>query len=165
MKQQIGILLLVLATLVSRAQVSNVVVTASPGATIPDANPAGVVSTITVSGVNTTWAISDLTVSLNISGGFNGDLYAYLLSPNNTMVVLLNRVGVNSSDAFGYGNAGFAITLAAAGYNIHEYQSHSPSYSGGQLTGTWAPDQRTIDPQSDPSAFDASPTGNNLTAY
>ena len=165
MKKQIGILVAVLATFVSRAEVSNLTTNASPNVTIPDANPVGVFSTITVSGMNTGWGISDLTVSLNISGGFNGDLYAYLLSPNNTMVVLLNRVGVSSSDAFGYGDAGFNITLAAAGYNVHDYQNYSPSYSGGQLINTWAPDQRIIDPQSDPADFDALPTGNNLSAY
>jgi subtilisin-like proprotein convertase family protein len=166
MKKQIGILLLVLTTLMGRAQVSNLTVNVTNNYTIPDANPAGVTSSLTVSGMAPGWATTNLTVSLNISGGFNGDLYVSLLSPNGTMVVLLNRVGMSSANAFGYSDAGFNITLAAAGYNnVHNYQSYSPTFSSGQLTGTWAPDQRAISPDSDPSLFDAAPTGNNFNAY
>jgi hypothetical protein len=74
----------------------------------------------------------------------------------------LNRTGVTgtgSGDAFGYGNTGFNITLSSTSsgaQDVHFYQNYSPSYNGsGQLTGTWQPDGRNIDPQSAPSAFDA----------
>jgi subtilisin-like proprotein convertase family protein len=138
-------------------------VSASVNRVIPDANVTGISSSLNVSGMYAD--ISDLSVSLNITGGFNGDLYAYLLSPDNSMVVLLNRVGLGTSNPFGYSDAGFNISLSAAGYNVHDYQNYGPSFSGGQLTGSWAPDRRTIDPQSAASAFDAAPTGNNFNAY
>ena len=38
--------------------------------------------------------ITKLTVSLNISGGYNGDLYAYLAGPNGGFAVHLNRAGI-----------------------------------------------------------------------
>ena len=68
---------------------------------IPDGSPSGVTSGITVSGAG--GALSDVTVTLNVAGGNNGDYYAYL-SYNGTLVTLLNRVGVgtiNGGTAFG----------------------------------------------------------------
>ena len=100
-------------------------------------------------------AISDVTVSLDLAGGFNGNLYAYLTGPNGGFAVLLNRVGVsNSASAFGYSDAGFNITLSdtAANGDIHYYQN-TLNPGGAQLTGTWMPDGRNIDPMSSPSAF------------
>jgi subtilisin-like proprotein convertase family protein len=164
MKKQIGILMVLLAALVVRADVTNLTVTASPNTLIPDGNPVGLTSTVMVSGM--VGPLTNLTVNLDITGGFNGNLYAYLLSPSGSMVVLLNRVGESSTNVFGYGNAGFNITLSAtAASNIHFYQSGSYSLSGGQLTGNWQPDQRTISPGSVQTAFDAAGTGNNLDSY
>ena len=161
MKKTLGILLLLLAALASRASSTNATFTATPGLAVPDANPVGLISTLTVGGM--TGNTINLTVNLDLTGGFNGDLYAYLVSPTGTMVVLLNRVGIGSGHPFGYGNAGFNITLdSASGNNIHNYQSGSYTLTGGQLTGTWAPDSRTILPNSAPSAFDLAPTGNTL---
>lgn len=162
-KIYLGICLLLLVSLTGRAQVTNATFTTSPNQAIPDGNPVGYVSTLNVSGMF--GVVSSITVALNITGGFNGDLYAYLLSPQATMVVLLNRVGMSSSDAFGYSDAGFNISLTAAGANIHNYQSGSYTLSSGQLTGTWGADRRTINPQSAASAFDAAPTGNNFGVY
>jgi hypothetical protein len=123
---------------------------------IPDGSPVGSSGTAAASGFLPT--ISDISVKLNISGGYNGDLYAYL-SYGGVLIPLLNRVGVTGTgggDAFGYGDTGFNVTLSSAGANdVHFYGNHSPSFSGGQLTGTWQPDGRAIDPQSSPSAFDS----------
>ena len=113
-------------------------------------------------------SITALTVTLNVSGGYNGDLYAYL-SHGSGFAVLLNRVGVgvstSGSSANGYANTGFAVTFdASASANVHFYQNHSPSFNGsGQLTGTWQPDGRGIDPGSTASAFDASGSANFST--
>ena len=125
----------------------------SPNAAIPDGSAVGWSGTATASGYLT--SISSVSVNLNISGGFNGDLYAYL-SYGGVLVPLLNRVGVTSGDAFGYGDTGFNMTLSSAAANdVHFYGSHSPSFNGsGQLTGTWQPDGRAIDPQSSPNTFD-----------
>ena len=163
MKQQIGICILALFACASRAQLTNLTVNASVNTAIPDGNVTGISSSLNVSGMYAD--ISDVSLSLNITGGFNGDLYAYLLSPDNSMVVLLNRVGLGSSNPFGYSDAGFNISLSSAGYNIHDYRNYNPSFTSGQLTGSWMPDQRTIDPQSAAAAFDAAPTGKNFDTY
>lgn len=117
-----------------------------PNIAIPDANYSGVASSLYVNGEGST--ISDVSVSLNVSGGWNGDLYAYLVAPDGTLAVLLNRVGRDTSNTVGYGNAGFNLTLSAAGNDIHNYQAFSPVYSGGMLTGSWAADGRSADPAS-----------------
>jgi subtilisin-like proprotein convertase family protein len=101
---------------------------------------------VNVTGMGT--RLADISVILNVSGGYNGDLHAYLRAPDGSMSVLLNRVGRTSGNSFGYENTGFNVTLSDhAAYDIHGYQTHSPSYNGsGQLTGMWQPDARNHDP-------------------
>jgi len=124
-------------------------------APIIDGNPVGQTSVTNLSGLS--GSISNVEVTLDITGGFNGDLYAYLVSPSGQMLVLLNRVGVGTGNAIGYSDAGFNIILSDSGaHNIHNYQNYG--IPTGQLTGTWAADGRAILPNSAPSAFDASPT-------
>jgi len=167
MKKQFGILMLILVALTSRADLTNATFSVTNNAPIPDANPVGVASPLTVSGMS--GSTTNLTVNLNITGGFTGDLYAYLVSPQGSLVVLLNRVGMSSTNYFGYSDAGFNITLdSSSANNIHNYQSaggYPGDLSGGQLTGIWAPDSRTIDPLSAPSLFNLTPTGNTLAGY
>ena len=129
---------------------------------IPDGNPVGVTEQFTVGGVGGT--VTNVQVQLDITGGFNGDLYAYLLDPAGQMVVLLNRSGVDGSNPFGYSDAGFNITLDSSSANIHGYGSGYSTNGLGQVTGTWAEDGRNIDPQSAGSVFaSTSPTaGLNL---
>lgn len=115
----------------------------SVNAPIPDNSIIGVTDSHTISGLGS--EITDISVTLNISGGYNGDLYGYLRLNDSPMVVLVNRVGVTSTDSDGYGNTGFLVTLSASlsAQDIHNYQSYSPSYNGsGQLTGTWQADGR-----------------------
>ena len=38
--------------------------------------------------------------------------------------------------------------INADGNDIHDYASFSPAFDGDQLTGTWAPDGRNVDPES-----------------
>jgi hypothetical protein len=126
------------------------------GGVIPDGNPTGWTDTRSLSGEVAGSTIQNLTVSLNVSGGWNGDLYAYLsYTPSSGSgsgyAVLLNRVGrvSSTSNPFGYGDTGFSITLDdSSGYNdIHAYQNYSPSFNGsGQLTSTWQTDGRNTDP-------------------
>jgi subtilisin-like proprotein convertase family protein len=120
---------------------------------IPDANANGLASFGSIAMPYNT--IASLTVSLDITGGANGDLYAYLTGPNGGFAILLNRTGVsNNASAFGYSDAGFNVTLsdAAANGDVHFYQNVSTP-NGGQLTGTWAPDGRNIDPMGSPATF------------
>ena len=119
---------------------------------IPDGNPNGLFTTISVSGAAAT--LTHVNVTLNISGGYNGDLYGYL-SYNGTLVTLLNRVGTGGGDTFGFSASGFNnITLndASGNGNIHDIAnpvantSYTPdigggnnlaSFNGGNPNGTW----------------------------
>jgi subtilisin-like proprotein convertase family protein len=158
----IAIVILLLTTKLSvMAQLS---FTNAPNLAIPDGNPLGLTTQITVSGL--TGGIANVQVALDITGGFNGDLYAYLVGPQGQLAVLLNRSGVTGLNAYGYANPGFNITLdGAATNNIHNYQDLSPVYSGGQLTGTWAADGRNINPLSAGSVFDSAGTLANLGVF
>ena len=80
--------------------------------TIPDGNPVGVSFNGTYDQAPLGATVSGLTVSLDISGGYNGNLYAYLVAPNGTMVLLLNQPGVSLGNPFGYAGSGFNITLS-----------------------------------------------------
>jgi subtilisin-like proprotein convertase family protein len=134
------------------------------GGVIPDNNPSGYADTMTVGSL--AGNIQNVTVSLDITGGYNGDLYAYVAGPNGGFAVLLNRVGVNASSTYGYSDAGFNITLDDSGINpdIHFYQNDGPSYTGGQLTGTWGSDGENISPLSSPGSFTGSGSA-NLTTF
>jgi subtilisin-like proprotein convertase family protein len=89
--------------------------------------------------------ITDLQVTLNISGGFNGDYYAYLVHDNG-FAVLLNRPGRTSGNSVGYADSGMNITLSgSAATDIHYYQTAS-NPNGGLLTGLFAEDGRNVDP-------------------
>ncbi len=126
--------------------------------TINDGDPTGHTLTATASGYLPT--IVDIRVTLNIEGvdggGWNGDLYAYL-SYNSTLVPLLNRVGVQTGDAFGYGTAGMNVTLAGDPGDYSDIHWTEFPTSGG----TYAPDGRQISPAMPPSVpgdFDANGT-------
>lgn len=138
------------------------------GGAIPDGSLNGWSDTRTVAGAAGSWNVTDIRVTLELSGGYNGDLYAYL-SFGGESAVLLNRVGVGESngDVFGYADAGFSITLSAAGANnVHFYQDFSPGFDGsGRLTGTWRPDGRAIDPLSPPALFDSASTSQDFSRF
>ena len=166
MKTGLSIILLAASGLWLPAQVTNsYTYSLTPHVGIPNGSPVGIAEQFTASGV--AGAIADIQVTLDITGGFNGDLYAYLAGPQGQFAVLLNRVGVTAGNPFGYSDAGFSITLATSGTqgNVHNYQSLIPAMMGGQLTGTWAADGRNLDPLSAGSAFDAAGTGANLSVF
>jgi subtilisin-like proprotein convertase family protein len=99
------------------------------GIAIPDGNPAGITRSLTFNNAPTD-LISRVDVSLNISGGFNGDLYGYLVlqSADNstTTAILLNRVGRTGAADYGFSTATMSVTLSGdttQGYsNIHGIQ-------------------------------------------
>jgi len=135
----------------------------SPNTGIPDGSPVGLLEQFSATGL--AGSITNVTVHLDITGGFNGDLYAYLVNPQGQLTVLLNRVGVTAGNQFGYSDSGMNITLdGLAANNIHSYASGGPgSYS---LSGTtWAADGRNINPQSVGTVFDSAATGANLSLY
>ena len=141
---------------VAQAQLNTNVSFTSVNTLIPDGQPTGMASQDTISGMPGT--ITDVTVTLDILGGFNGNFYAYLAGPAGGFAVLLNRTGVTGDNTFGNSDPGFDVTFTDDGSpnNIHNYQADSPTFNGsGQLIGTWAPDGRNIDPESTSGEFDA----------
>ena len=91
-------------------------------------------------------------MTLDLSGGYNGDLYAYL-SYDGSQVVLLNRVGVGTGTdltySFGYAGAGFnnlVLQDGASNPDIH-------NYGGGLGTGIYSPDGRDVSPLASPAAL------------
>ena len=116
---------------------------------IPDGTPVGLVSSLNVDSVIE--RVTNITVSLVVTGGFNGDLHAYLVHGSGH-AILLNRVGKTLANPSGYSDAGFNVTLAdgAANGDIHTYRvalSGNPNTPLAEsLTGAWAPDGRDTDP-------------------
>src|ERR1051326_3044652 len=85
----------------------------------------------------------------------NGDLYVYVTHGDNT-AVLINRTGRRADNGLGYPDNGFDVTFSDSAVNgdIHQYRL---TLFGNQttpvdqnfvnpLTGTWAPDGRTVSP-------------------
>jgi hypothetical protein len=131
-------------------------------AAIPDGNPNGMWSSIQASGLQS--VIRDVNVYLNVAGGFNGDLYAYL-SYGNGAVVLLNRIGNTSGDPFGSATAGLGTGANdfgfddAAATDIHTYALGA---AGDPVLGLFQPDRRAINPQ---WVLDTSLRGSGLSAF
>jgi subtilisin-like proprotein convertase family protein len=69
----------------------------SPGAAIPDGNLSGITFGQTLSDYASQATVSIVTVALNIAGGYDGNLYSYLVAPNGTMVVLLTPTANSGS--------------------------------------------------------------------
>jgi hypothetical protein len=121
------------------------------GGVIPDGSPAGTTWQITSTDVG---AISSVSVVLNVSGGFNGDLYAYLAyndSHSTRTAILLNHIGGGSSAASGSGLGsvhtmegypdllihGIRLMDGGQGGNVH---SVTPGEGTHLTPGDYAPD-------------------------
>ncbi len=145
---------LVLAGVTSRADLVTTNFTSgfANSGIIPDGNLAGWSDTRVIGGLSGT--IADVNVSINLSGGYNGDLYAYLVHSS----------GKDGGNLFGYGNAGMLVTFddTGAGGDIHYY--------GGLTTpsGVYEPDARNISPLSSGSVlagFDRAGSGAWLSSF
>jgi MYXO-CTERM domain-containing protein len=118
------------------------------GGVIPDGELTGWQDTRALSDVPAGLTIGDLDVTLDIAGGYNGDLYGWL-QHDTGFVVLLNRAGKTAGNAAGYGDPGFSLVFddAPANADLHLYQTFGPTYNGaGQVLGTWRSDARTVHP-------------------
>ena len=132
---------------------------------IPDGSPLGLANSVTIT--TPIERLTKLTVTLNISGGFNGDLHAYLVHDSGH-AILLNRPGKTLAQPFGYGDAGFNVTFddAATNGDIHNYRftlSDNPDTPlPGALTNAWVPDGRDTDPA---LVLDTDPRPATLSAF
>ena len=140
----------------------------TPGVTVPDNNPVGVADTRNVI-FDPAAVITGLEVRLNLTGGWNGDMYASLVHDSG-FTVLLNRPGNTLLNPGGSSSSGMNITFSdAATTDIHTGIPNS-----GTVTGTWQPDGRTADPllvtNSSPrtaflSSFNEAPVQGNWTLF
>ena len=128
---------------------ATMMVDSTPNLIIPDNSTVGVADFLEVTTPIT--SITSVEVAIDISGGFNGDYYAYL-QHSSGFAVLLNRPGrstlsVTEALGLGYPDSGIAIgfTSTAPAGDVHTYRNVT-NPNGGQLTGFFQPDGRDIDP-------------------
>jgi subtilisin-like proprotein convertase family protein len=118
------------------------------GTTIPDGSAAGW-SDVRSLPIPADHVVTDVNVSISLTGGWNGDLYAYLTHPNaGSVAVLLNRPGRTAGNALGYSDSILTITLddTAANGDIHTYQSASGYATLIGNGSAWQPDGRSVSP-------------------
>jgi subtilisin-like proprotein convertase family protein len=93
--------------------------------------------------------VTDVNVTINLSGGWNGDLYAYLSHPNSPdAAILLNRPGRTGANTFGYGDDVLFITLddGAANGDVHFYASATGYQTAISNNSAFQPDGRSVSP-------------------
>lgn len=122
------------------AQAATTIVDWTVNTSIPDDQPAGVTDTRTVSG-STILGITQVDLRLEFSGGWNGDLYAYL-SHSSGFAIALNRPGKSLLNSIGSGSSGMTITLS----DLAATDIHTGIPGSGVVTGTYQPDARNVDP-------------------
>jgi len=146
-------LLLLLSCLAPLSSARGAVITFDGlNALIPDGKGSGLVDTRVLGPDLVPGLISQLSVSLSISGvgssgAFNGDLFV-TLQHDSGFAVLLNRPGKSGLNLYGYGDNGLNVTFDDSGGSpdVHTYQLTLGGAPAGPLTGTWAPDGRSTDP-------------------
>ena len=157
MRTTLKILILLLAAPWAQATLTQV----DTGGSIAAGSPVGAVFTATLGGytdgLNANPTVSQLSVNLNITGGYNGNLYAYLIAPNGTLVVLMNQPGV-AVNGFGAYGSGMNITLQDGLTGNGSIQSVT---SGGILSGSY----NAAGGSSALSAFDGSQVNGVWTLY
>jgi subtilisin-like proprotein convertase family protein len=132
---------------------------------IPDFDFTGYTKTLTVTAdsedvppLQEIYYITNVTVNLVFSDGWNGDLYVYLIH-NNTMAVLLNRVGRETITPDGSSSTGININLDDnASLNVH-----TGAPADGPYTGTYSSDGRMADPDEVTSADPRTATLSDFT--
>lgn len=136
MKSPIALTLaLVLTGAVHAATTITETFTNSTGSIIPDGDLSGLVQSLTPA--TTIGTIASITVSLNTTGGWDGDLYAYLWH-DGQISILVNRPGRTATNLAGMAGSGFSVTLDdSATTDLHAALTTS---------GTYQPDGRAIHP-------------------
>lgn len=144
--------LLIMAGTAPAANIITETFSLSTSAVIPDGDLSGLLQIINPS--TTIDTIDSITMTLNTTGGWNGDMYAYLWH-DGVISVLLNRPGRTALLPDGSASSGMTLTLAdSAATDVH--------MAPGALSGTFQPDGRDIHPL---SAFDTSPRTDLLADF
>jgi subtilisin-like proprotein convertase family protein len=125
-------------------------------ALVPDNSGIGVSNTQTVTTPAIT-SITDVNVQLSLSGGWSGDLYAYLRHGSG-FAVLLNRAGRTLAEPLGSGTVDLSIIFS----DIALADIHTGIPDSGSAFGTFQPDGREIDPD---YALDTSPRTAFLASF
>jgi len=135
-------LLIILTTLltVPSAFASTVTGTWNVPAAIPDNDETGYSSSLTLSETVNPWA-SSVSVHLVFTGGWNGDLYAYLVH-GGKLSVLLNRPGRSAGNSAGAGSSGMTVDLS----DVETLDIHTSLPDAGTPVGAFQPDGRATDP-------------------
>lgn len=134
--------------------------TSHPDLMVPDFDLSGVADTLQVSGLGAQ-PIRDVNVSLRLTGGWNGDYYAYLWHEGRS-AILLNRVGRCAGNPDGYSEPGFGAAGSSGDFSfddqapadVHFYHLSTDDFVDGNLTGAWQPDGRVLDPEAPAADFD-----------
>jgi subtilisin-like proprotein convertase family protein len=161
-------LLLMMTAYSTAATVITETFTKTQSAGIPDGDLNGLLQTLTPAA--TTGILTNVTVTLEIAGGWNGDLYAYLWHDGN-ISVLLNRIGRSAADPAGSSGTGLSVTFDdEASTDIHQ----AVFSMGNPLLGTFQPDDRLVNPldsldttprQSGLSVFDGGPASGDYRLF
>ncbi len=109
--------------------------------TIPDESHSGALFSRTITGSDI-GLITSLKVTLNLNGGWNGDLFVYVAHESG-FAVLLNRIGRDGmGSGFGSDTFGMTATFDDAGV---DGDIHTASFLPREMvTGVFAPDGRTV---------------------
>jgi subtilisin-like proprotein convertase family protein len=116
---------------------------------IPEGNPVGQTFVGNFTSANPADVVLGLTVTLNVTGDYAANFFAYLIAPNGTHVTLLDFPGV-SGDPLGIGNTtlGLNLTLATGGTAIDDTRdlnnggTYAPygslaDFNGSLANGNW----------------------------
>lgn len=122
---------------------------------IPDNGATGVTKTFTFT---TGMApVYDVNLLLEVEGGWNGDLYAYLYH-NGKISIILNRAGKTLANPFGAGSTGFLL-----GFDDQATTDvHTSLAASGIATGIFQVDGRLVDPD---NVLDTDPRSNLLSIF
>ena len=147
-----GLLTLVLAGTAS-ATIVDTYTSGTLNLALPDNNPAGLSLSHTTTTANAN-LINEVDVTLNLSGGYNGDLYGYLLfqptgDGSATTSILLNRVGRTGASGYGDATSGFNITLSGDTTQSYANIHSAGGTAGAVVSGTYLADGRAISPTGD----------------
>lgn len=107
---------------------------------VPDNNDIGTSTSVEITAPGLT-RIEAVTLTMEIEGGWNGDLYCYLVH-DGRLAMLLNRPGRTASNPTGFGSSGMNVMFT----DLASADVHVAMPDSGVATGMFLPDGRITDP-------------------